>query len=261
MICGIYQIKNKENKKVYVGYACDIKRRMSHHRGQLRRNIHKNNHLQRAWNIDGEKNFEFDVLEECLKEELAKREHYWCNFLKAHNDKYGYNQKPTCETGASGHSKETLEKMATTHYERRGKPIVILNRDGKYITEVRSKGEAATFAGANRRSNANICSILKGTGNCKSWKGYIFVYKSEYDPQKNYSLEPHYRTVTKYNLNGEKIEEFSNCRAAAYSINVHPATFNKAFQGITEKIYKDYLWKLSDCKVRQYNNSDKRWKI
>lgn len=76
---GIYIIKNLRNGKFYLGQAQDIRKRWNAHRSNLRRNIHSNCHLQRAWNIDGEKQFKFLVLEYCPTEKLDEREQLHLN--------------------------------------------------------------------------------------------------------------------------------------------------------------------------------------
>lgn len=88
----IYQIRNKVNGKVYVGSAVNVKHRWSSHRSLLRKGIHHSIHLQRAFDLDGEVNFAFEILEivQC-KEDLLTREKYWIDSLNCYNDKFGYN--------------------------------------------------------------------------------------------------------------------------------------------------------------------------
>jgi len=46
MITGIYKIRNKQNNKVYIGSAVDIKKRWRDHKWNLKENKHHNPHLQ-----------------------------------------------------------------------------------------------------------------------------------------------------------------------------------------------------------------------
>lgn len=62
-LCGIYQIKNLVNGRVYIGSSVNIRRRFSTHRNMLARNNHHSTLLQRAWNKYGEAAFSFSVLE------------------------------------------------------------------------------------------------------------------------------------------------------------------------------------------------------
>lgn len=59
----IYRITNMANNKFYVGSADSFARREWQHKYHLRRNEHKNPHLQAAWNKYGEEMFVFEVLE------------------------------------------------------------------------------------------------------------------------------------------------------------------------------------------------------
>lgn len=110
IICCIYTITNNITNKIYVGKTNDFNRRVSQHKLALRKNIHNNIYLQRAWNTYGEKSFVFEVLEEYPYEYLYSMEHYWCNMLDVHNEKYGYNTKPTDPFNKSGSSAEAIEK-------------------------------------------------------------------------------------------------------------------------------------------------------
>jgi group I intron endonuclease len=60
----IYQITNMLTGDFYVGSAQSFARREWQHRYSLRKNTHKNPHMQASWNKYGEEAFVFEVLEE-----------------------------------------------------------------------------------------------------------------------------------------------------------------------------------------------------
>lgn len=60
---GIYQIRNLNNGKVYVGSAKRFKSRYAHHITSLRKGTHHNKHLQGAFELEGTDSFIFEVLE------------------------------------------------------------------------------------------------------------------------------------------------------------------------------------------------------
>src|SRR5574344_2694860 len=91
IICGIYKITNKINKKVYIGQSRNIKQRLNEHKNHLNRNIHHNSHLQNAWNKYGEINFKMEIIEECAIEIINEKEKEYINIYKSYNRKYGYN--------------------------------------------------------------------------------------------------------------------------------------------------------------------------
>lgn len=72
--CGIYQITNKENGKMYIGSSVNISGRLARHKRDLKRNEHNNIKLQRAWNKHGETSFDFKIIIEVKREELLKVE-------------------------------------------------------------------------------------------------------------------------------------------------------------------------------------------
>ena len=91
--CGIYKITNLKNNKVYIGQSTDIKARWNNHKLELKKNIHKNSHLQNAFNKYGEEAFEFRILEETFEENLDNAEEYWINYFDSTNPRKGYNLK------------------------------------------------------------------------------------------------------------------------------------------------------------------------
>lgn len=92
---GIYIIKNKINKKCYVGQSIDIDKRFKSHINGLDGNYGHNPHFQSAWNKYGKDNFEFDVLEEVEDtNSLDDREKYYISLYDSFNQDCGYNMTP-----------------------------------------------------------------------------------------------------------------------------------------------------------------------
>lgn len=60
---GIYQIRNIENGKIYIGSAKSFKKRAYQHSSLLKTDKHTNSHLQASWNKHGKDAFVFEVLE------------------------------------------------------------------------------------------------------------------------------------------------------------------------------------------------------
>lgn len=108
-------IRCKPNGKVYVGQSTNIKRRFNEHKSKLRRNIHNNELLQNDWNIYGEDNFEFEILQECIKEQLDELEIE--NIDKFNSFENGYNETIGGNKGTTM-SEESCRKMSTI---RKGK--------------------------------------------------------------------------------------------------------------------------------------------
>jgi group I intron endonuclease len=71
-IIGVYKISNLLSGRYYIGYSTNINRRFTNHRSKLKQNCHDNIFLQRAYNLDGEDNFKYDIIHICDTEDEAK---------------------------------------------------------------------------------------------------------------------------------------------------------------------------------------------
>ena len=71
-IIGVYKISNILSGRYYIGYSTNINRRFTVHRSKLKQNCHDNIFLQRAYNLDGEDKFKYDIIHICDTEEKAK---------------------------------------------------------------------------------------------------------------------------------------------------------------------------------------------
>ena len=59
---GLYKIVNKTTGKYYIGSTLDsFRKRFSKHKRRLRKNVHENGYLQKAWNKYGESDFKFEI--------------------------------------------------------------------------------------------------------------------------------------------------------------------------------------------------------
>lgn len=118
--CGIYCIENLINHKKYIGQSRNVEMRWRSHRSELRRNIHGNDYLQKAWNKYGEDNFQFYILEECIVDIMNDRERYYIVLYDATNRGCGYN----IESGGTINkilSDSTKRKISENHADMSGK--------------------------------------------------------------------------------------------------------------------------------------------
>lgn len=88
--CGIYKIINKVNGKFYIGSSDRLEKRKYEHWKLLKSGKHFNSHLQNAWNLYGENNFEFIIVEECEPSVQFEREQFYLDTLNPFGDN-GYN--------------------------------------------------------------------------------------------------------------------------------------------------------------------------
>lgn len=91
MSTGIYKITNLINNNAYIGLSINIEKRWRAHikRSQDATNKEYNKVLYKAFRKYGIDNFKFEILEECIPQELKEKEIYWINYYDTY--KNGYN--------------------------------------------------------------------------------------------------------------------------------------------------------------------------
>lgn len=96
-VCGIYKITNMKDGLIYIGQAVDIRERWNQHaKHGLSIDTPQGNKLYQAMIKDGLENFTFQLLEECPREELNKKEAYYIGMYNS--CEFGYNSN----TGIKG---------------------------------------------------------------------------------------------------------------------------------------------------------------
>lgn len=78
---GIYMITNTITDEVYIGYSTDIKRRWSCHKANMKANRFLYKSFSNIY-VKDESKIRWDILEECSREELSKRETYWIDYIR-----------------------------------------------------------------------------------------------------------------------------------------------------------------------------------
>jgi len=69
---GVYKISNLLSGKYYIGYSTNVDKRIKRHKHELQNKCHHNIFLQRAYNLDGEHNFQYDIIHFCDNKDDAK---------------------------------------------------------------------------------------------------------------------------------------------------------------------------------------------
>lgn len=92
MAIGIYKITNKLDGKVYIGQSRNTASRWYQHKRAAAGPINGNNsYLVRSMRLHGVSNFTFEIIEECLVEQLNDREIYWIKYFNSTDSNIGYN--------------------------------------------------------------------------------------------------------------------------------------------------------------------------
>jgi len=174
-LTGIYKITNTVTGQVYIGLSRDCPARMSKHKCDLRKNRHRNQHLQNSWNKYGEAIFSFRVELECPADELASHEmrliaesQSYKPDLGFNNSMGGENNPPTEETRKrisesakkrAPPSEETCRKISDA---KKGKPV---SEEVRLRLITMGKGRKKTDEERQRRSES-----LRGNTNGKGTK-------------------------------------------------------------------------------------------
>lgn len=186
-IPGIYGIYCLISDKIYVGSAINLHARYIRHKYYLKKGTHHSLKLQRAYNKYGVENFKMILLESSDTEELLDKELKWITKFNSYHE--GFNCTDVCK-------KPKDFKLSSVQVDKRvqqsSKPVVCLDLEGTYLTEYASLSKAAI---AINDQSTNISSCCRGKLNYV--KDFIFVYKNEYNPLKDYSYKPVKRVFSK----------------------------------------------------------------
>jgi len=242
---GIYTITNLVNGKMYVGYTKNLRIRKSDHFTQLRNNNHGNIHLQKSYDKHGFNAFIFEILEECEEQFLCSQEHYWCNMLNVHDDRYGYNIKlthPECKCLHSRNAKLKIKKARSNQKNIFVKKVYQYSKEGDLINSFNSAVQAS------KETNISYHKILwacQGKSNNLT-TNYLWSYKFEQNIIK--LQKPQIRKVYQYDLEGNLVNTFNHIKEACEFLkDKNGGSLYLYLQGkLKTKTYKNYIWKRED---------------
>lgn len=89
---GVYFIRNRPRRLIYIGSSVNIERRLQDHIRQLRAGKHPNKFLQLDWTNDGEQVFRWGVLTSVESGSIEAVEQICINEYKSYEPEHGYNQ-------------------------------------------------------------------------------------------------------------------------------------------------------------------------
>jgi group I intron endonuclease len=138
MDSGIYKIYCKTTGKFYIGSSQEISRRRIHHYNRLRANKHGNPHLQNSYNLYGEADIVFEVLEYCDVPLLLETEQRHIDAYKGKGVLFNVAEVAGASMRNKRHSSATIQKMKKVNGQAwKGKHLPEEHR--KKISEKRIK--------------------------------------------------------------------------------------------------------------------------
>lgn len=153
--CGVYAIVHKPSGKRYVGSSVNIKRRIIKHKYELRSSSHSNKHLQAAWRLYGEDQFEFKTLLICSPADKIFYEQKVMDAYGVTNRNHGYNLSPkACGPDlSSGFFSEKLKASKGKPSPRKG---AVLTEETKARISASQKIRLSTKEAKEMQRNAKL---------------------------------------------------------------------------------------------------------
>lgn len=252
----VYQIYNKITKKSYIGSTMNLHDRLHRHYYALTHGTHHSQKLQRSFNKYNINVFEVNILEQYTnidKEILANNELSYIKKLDTYNK--GYNMIENCKL----YSKFKLSTSAIENRRKKSfKPVIALTLNGIFVKEYSSVSEAAIDL---NDQTTNISQACKSSTH--SVKGFIFVYKMNYNPKYIYKFEKKQMTADHISKIIEKARHQKKCRIVNKIIdNVIIKTFSSRHrcaleENLSEGVLRRALYKNAPINNVFYEYVDK----
>lgn len=230
MSCGIYKIENLINSKMYIGQSINIEKRWLRHRYST-----DNFAIHRAIRKYGITNFSFSIIEECLEEDLDKKEIYWIEKFNSIIPN-GYNMIDGGSNGAG---------------IAKGKPVLQFSPQGELLADYRSAHIADDITGIDYSSICACCRREQQTAG-----GYQWRYKDDANDIQQLDTFIHKQVaVIQYDLDGTKIAEFLSLKEASEKTGISKSTICRVCNGKGQTA-GGYRWSylgenLAKCKSKR----------
>lgn len=224
---GIYIIVNVQTSKLYIGSSKNIIRRRKEHFQKLKNNTHSNYYLQQSYNKYGKESFKFFFIEEVSEDKLFERETFHIIEKESYKRDKGYNL--------------SIPGIQEDFYPHNSVGILqICKSTGLIIKEYNSVAETARNFNTYEES---IRKVLRG--DLKSFKGFVFIRKDNYEKDKDYRIQTKGVYIPKgfrepfkgnpvetYNLEtSETISVYDNLYDAAEKLNTSRRYLQKVLYG------------------------------
>lgn len=265
---GIYKITNILNGKSYIGKSVNILNRWRQHRSLV-----NTMPIDLAIHKYGKENFNFEVLEECKKEELNEKEIKWISYFNTYLGD-GYN----CTAGGDGASHKV--KLSEKDID----DIIMLLQKNMPIKQIAQQYSVSckTISDINigkSRIRQNITYPIKTNSSCLNIDKIIdMLFETDCDYEevgkmlgisgmtvrsfcKKYDIHTkekyckkfnipyvddqsyHSKTICQYDLNNQLLKQYTSIREASRQTGINHHSIYKAIH--TDNHYaKGYKWFL-----------------
>jgi group I intron endonuclease len=247
-ICGIYQITNNINGKVYIGQSIDIERRWNQHKYGKGSII-----LRNAIKKYGINNFKFEILEKIkftnkndVIKTLTELEQKWLDNKKPYLKENGYNQnklsKPNLPIERPNDYGLLISKIKIDN-NHCGKSVKQYDLMGNFIKEWKSGAEIERELGFKAENISGCC-----LGKQSSSNGYIWLFKPDILTEDRVILankSKRLSEVRQYDLKGNLINVFDNILDAEHKTGIRAGLIRDVCNG-SFKTGKGFIWKFKN---------------
>lgn len=205
----IYCIINIQNNHKYIGSSINFNERKRLHIRQLSSNKHHSKYLQNAWNLYGEANFIFSILEEVPICELIEKEQIW---LDKEFPEYNICKIAGSSLGVK-RSIETRNKLRESHLGKKH-PV--------WRNELKSKSQK------NKKKNVTKEGIAKSTQGLRNY-------------YKNGGVSGKRKIVYQYDLNEKFIKEWESVISIEKELYIKRGGVQRCCKGYSKKS-NGFIW-------------------
>jgi group I intron endonuclease len=257
-ICGIYQVTNKVNNKIYIGQSIDIERRWNQHRYGKGSLILRN--AIKKYGID---NFEFLILEEVeftnkseTTELLTELEQKWFDLKEPHKKGYNINKtsKPNLTPSRDKHFGEKISKIKIEN-NHCGKPINQYDLNGNFIKKWKSAAQVERVLGYHAENISGCCLKKQYSSNDFIWRFEKDILTDDDVNKANNAKRM--SKVRQYNLKGELLNVFDNVKDAAEKTKFKEVYIRNVCSG-QFKTYNNFIWKFKNQELNLLDHITKK---
>ena len=254
-IIGVYKISNVLSDRYYIGYSKNINRRFCVHRYKLKNSCHDNIFLQRAYNLDGEDKFIYEIIHRCNTEKEAKEiELQYLTDLSIRDKLYNLNYNNSGGDLLTNHPDkesirdkimksytETMSKMSSE--ERKQKYGKIGERNGMY-GKTHTEEARKILSEIKKNKNTGEENSFFGKHHTKETKQKFSEIAKQRIGEKNPFFGKHHTEETKEKLR-EKIKGTQSTSRISISIdNINYVSMTDASKKLSIPL-PTILWRLN----------------
>lgn len=254
MSIGIYKITSP-NEKVYIGQSINIEKRFKEHKNSINK---KQTKLYKSFQKYGFINHKFDIIENCLIEQLNEREFYWKQYYL---DLVNNNWKLVLfhelhDEGGGPKSDETKYKIGLANSKPKpkgfgskiSKSIGQYNKNGEFI----KKWNSITEAKKNIKGDILSCVL----GKQKTSGGFIWTYyinnnnikvnlinKHKGKKKSDIWIKNKYKPILQYDLKGNFIKEWESMKQIVKELKYSQSGISNCCRGLYKQAH-NYIWKF-----------------